>query len=510
MATLLEARGIRKSFGPTRALDGVDLRICPGEVHALIGENGAGKSTLMNVLSGALRPDSGDLRWEGTPWQPAHPREARDRGLAMIYQELNLAPDLSVEDNLLLGHWPSRWGWISPARRRARAREALELIGHPELIDHPRAGSLSNARQQLIEIARAILLRPRLLILDEPTSSLGRADAEHLFDLIDRLRNEGVAVIYISHYLEECRRVAQHYTVLRDGRSVGGGALANTSDREILRTMVGRDVQSLYPDPPPPPTGPVLLETRNLSGPHLPRNLSLSLRGGEIFGLFGLMGSGRTETVRTLFGLDRCREGEVILLEQPPGRIDPRSALARGMGYLSEDRKGEGLLLNRSVADNLTLTRTRPFRKWGWLSRRKQLEAARHWMEQLGIRARDSDQTPVELSGGNQQKVALGRLAHHQARILLLDEPTRGIDLGSKQQIYPLIRQWADEGRAILLISSYLPELLALSTTIGVLNRGHLVEVRPRPEWDETALIAAATRTLTPKQEPSASPATHE
>jgi len=506
MAHLLEARGIRKSFGPTRALDGVDLQIKAGEVHALIGENGAGKSTLMKVLSGALRPDCGDLLWEGIPWKPAHPGEARDRGLAMIYQELNIAPDLSVEDNLLLGDWPHRGGWISPARGRERAREALERIGHPELVHHARAGTLSNARQQLIEIARALLLRPRLLILDEPTSSLGRADAERLFHLVDRLREDGVALIYISHHLEECRRLAQRHTVLRDGRSVAGGALSVTTDRDILRAMVGRDVQSLYPEPPPPPRGPVLLEARGLCGDRHPQDLSLCLRGGEILGLFGLMGSGRTETVRTLFGLDRCRGGEVALFGKRLERIDPPTTLERGMGYLSEDRKGEGLLLNRSIADNLTLTRTRPFRRWGWLNQRKQNEAARHWMDQLGIKAREPSQTPAELSGGNQQKVALGRLAHHQARILLLDEPTRGIDLGSKQQIYPLLHQWAEQGRAILLISSYLPELLALSTTIGVLNRGRLVEVRPREEWDETSLIEVATRALDTSPEPPSSP----
>ena len=500
MDVLLETRGLSKSFGPTRALQGVDFSLKTGEGHALIGENGAGKSTLMKILSGALRPDNGEIRWAGEVWNAHHPAEAQRKGLVMIYQELTIAPDLSVEDNLLLGQFPHRGGWINRRRARERAREALTRVGHSELLNESRAGNLSNARQQIVEIARALLREAKVLILDEPTSSLGRDDAEHLFRLLEKLRQEeGVAVVYISHYLEECRRVASRYTVLRDGQTVQTGSLMETSDEAIVRAMVGREVDALYPERPPPPREKVLVQTRQLTGQPFPQGVDLTVRAGEIFGLVGLMGAGRTEILRTLFGLDRSVAGEIFLRGQLLEKPTPRRALARGVGFLSENRKSEGLLLNRPIADNLTLTRPGPFVTKGWIAPRRQTQCADHLIERLGIKVRDSEQEPMQLSGGNQQKVALGRLLHHEAEILLLDEPTRGIDVVSKSQIYRLLGDLAREGRGIILVSSYLPEVLALCHTIGVVNRGQLLEVRSVEEWTGEQIMAVATKVVARK-----------
>ena len=483
---------VSKAFGATHALRGVSLAVAAGEIHALIGENGAGKSTLMRILSGAQSADSGVMELDGRPYRPANPHDARRLGVAMIYQELNLALHLTAGENIVLGAESARAGWIDRSGCRKRAREALAQLGHEGLdLDRP-AGSFGIAEQQVIEIARALLARPRVLILDEPTSSLTQADAARLFNVLGRLRSQGVAIIHISHFLEECRLVADRFTVLKDGETAGTGVMAETSLDRIVNLMTGREVKDLYARTPCPPGG-ISLEVEGLRrGPRL-RRASLRVRAGEILGLAGLIGAGRTDVVRAIFGLDRLESGAVRVAGAPARDATPRDRWAQGVGFVSEDRKEEGLMLSRPIVDNLTATKFAAFGRGGWIDRTAQRAAARRWISDLAIRCRDVEQPVGELSGGNQQKVAIARLLEHPARILLLDEPTRGIDVGSKAQIYRLIGRLAAEGRAVIVVSSYLPELLGLCDTIGVMCRGQLVAVRPRPQWTEAEIMRVAT-----------------
>jgi ribose transport system ATP-binding protein len=486
---------VQKSFGATRALKSVSFELAPGETHALIGENGAGKSTLMKVLSGACQPDAGRMVLDGRPYCPRSPLEARQRGVAMIYQELNLAPDLSVEENILLGAEPARFGWLNRGRRRELAQKALADLGHQDIpLDAP-VNSRPIAQQQMVEIARALVGEPKVLIMDEPTSSLARLDTEKLFEVIDRLRIRGVSVIYISHFLEECQRVCQRYTILRDGESVASGVMAEANLDEVIRLMVGRDLREIYPRIHHSIGEPVL-EVRNLRGESKPSGVSFQLRKGEIFGVAGLIGAGRTETLRACFGLDNITGGEILIRQQPGGRATPSRRLSQGVGLLSENRKEEGLMLGRSLADNLTTTR-HP-RWFGLVRGRHQRDATNSWMRRLDVRARHASQPVSELSGGNQQKIAIGRLLHHGAEVLLLDEPTRGIDVGSKAHIYRLMGELAAEGKAILFVSSYLPELLGVCDTIGVMCRGVLAHTRPAADWTEHAIMSAAIGQETP------------
>jgi ribose transport system ATP-binding protein len=347
------------------------------------------------------------------------------------------------------------------------------------------------AEQQIIEIARALIREPKVLILDEPTSSLTQVDTENLFAVIDRLRRSGVSIIYISHMLEECKQIGDHYTVLRDGETVAGGDMASADMSQIIRCMVGREIREIYPRTPHALGEPVL-ELRALKGRPKPRSASLTLRAGEILGVAGLVGAGRTETLRACFGLDRVAGGLVLVQSREATHRTPSQRLASGMGLLSENRKEEGLMINQSLADNLTITRYAPLSRFGFIRRGRQCRVTQDWIDKLAVRARHPEQAVGELSGGNQQKIALGRLLHHQASVFLLDEPTRGIDVGSKAQIYNLIGELAGQGKSILFVCSYIPELLGVCDTIGVMCRGVLSEVRPVGEWTEHTIIAAA------------------
>jgi ribose transport system ATP-binding protein len=488
----LRLTGIRKRFGATQALENVSLHVAPGEVHALIGENGAGKSTLMKVLSGAHQADAGTMDLDGQPYSPANPHDARLKGVAMIYQELNLARHLSVQENILLGAESSRFGWIARTTSRDRARSVLVQLGHETLdLDRP-AGAFSIAEQQIIEIARALLLQPQVLIMDEPTSSLTEADTTRLFDTIRRLKEQGVSIIYISHFLEECRLIADRYTVLKDGNTVGSGAMGDVTLDHLVTLMTGREVRDLYPQVPRTP-GAVVLDVQTVAAPPRLKRASLQVRAGEIVGLAGLVGAGRTDLLRVVFGLDRLEAGAVAVVGSRANAATPRDRWSQGVGFLSENRKEEGLMLNQSVADNLTLTKLGTFGPAGIVRRRRQHEVAEHWIQELRVKCRDARQLASELSGGNQQKIAFARLLEHPARIFLLDEPTRGIDVGSKAHIYQIISELAAAGKAVVLVSSYLPELLGLADTIGVMCRGELVAVRPRAEWDDAGIMRVAT-----------------
>jgi ribose transport system ATP-binding protein len=484
--------GITKAFGPTQALRGVELDLRPGEIHALVGENGAGKSTLMKVLSGAVRPDAGRMMLDGRPYLPRDPQDARRQGVAMIYQELTLAPHLTVEANVMLGLEESRLGFLRRDRHRRRVQEALAVLQHPEIHpDSPVAG-LGPGAKQLVEIARALIVDVRVLVFDEPTSALTQADAKHLFDLMRRLRDRGVTLVYISHFLEEVEEVADRFTVLRDGRSVGGGSVKEFARERIIEMMVGRSLTEQFPRVPHTLGAPVL-DLKDLAGQELPQGVSLTLHRGEILGIAGIVGAGRTELLRAVFGLDPVRRGQVTVKTVSGSSVSPRRRIEQGVGLLSEDRKTEGLALAQSIADNLTYSRLVPYSKFGWLNLTRRRQAVLDWLKRLGVRCAGPEQAVGELSGGNQQKIALGRLLHQEADILLLDEPTRGVDIGSKAEIYRLIGELAGQGKAVLFVSSYLPELLGVCDRLAVMSRGRLSPVRPVEEWQPEQVMAYAT-----------------
>jgi len=399
-------RAVKKAFGPTIALGGVDLEIAAGEVHALIGENGAGKSTLMKALAGAHQPDSGEMSLDGQPYAPPTPAAGRDAGVAMIYQELSLAPELTVAENIFLGIEPSVGPFLKRGEMRRRSVEALTQIGLGDLDPATIVGELSNAQQQLVEIARALIFDCKLLVLDEPTSSLTAKDIEKLFALIRTLKGRGMSIVYISHFLEEIAEITDRFTVLRDGQTVGKGVTADTEADQIIALMVGRDVKDLYPRSPRT-TSDVVLEVQDL-------------------------GAGRTEMVRCIFGLDPVRSGSVKVAGNP---FDPRPdrGWKRGVGYLSEDRKTEGLATELSIADNATMAGLDGLGPAGLVTPGNQAKACQPWIERIPIKCFSAHAPVSSLSGGNQQKVAIARLLHADCDVLILDEPTRGIDVGSNR-----------------------------------------------------------------------------
>ena len=491
----LDVSGIRKRFGATVALDDVNFVVRAGEVHALVGENGAGKSTLMNVLSGVVRPDAGTMRIDDRPYAPASALDARKRGITLIHQELSLAPHLTVSENILLGAEVARVGWIDRGESRRRTRALLERLEHPGLDPDARVRDLPLPAQQVVEICRALAADARIVLMDEPTSRFQREDVERLFRLVRQLASQGVAVVYISHFLEEVREIADRYTVLRDGRTVDAGVLSATTDEHIVAQMVGREMARLFPARPARTIGDVVLSVTDLAAPPGLVHASFELRCGEILGVAGLVGSGRTELVRALFGLAGSTSGQIVVNGKPvrTRQGKPATRLREGFGYVSEDRKGEGLALPMSVTDNLTATRLAAFtRRAGWIDLDNQRNGARRWIEALGIRTRSADDAVRTLSGGNQQKVAIGRLLHQDADVLLLDEPTRGIDIGSKAQVYEIISRCAQDGKAVLVVSSYLPELFELCDRIAVMNRGRLSPARPVSEWTPESVLEAA------------------
>ena len=505
-APRFEMRGVSKAFGATVAVSGVDFAVAAGEVCALVGQNGAGKSTLMGILSGAIRPDAGTMRLDGAPYAPREPLEARTAGVAMIHQELSLAPHLTVMENIALGVEPVRRGLIQWRRMRDAAVDALAQLGHPEIRPDAMVADLSSAAQQLVEVARALASGARVVVLDEPTSSLAHADVQRLFDLIRRLKSQGLAVVYISHFIEEVKAISDRVVVLRDGRNAGGGPTVATSAEAIVELMVGRQVEDLYPHSVRVP-GEVLLELVDLQ----PGAATLSLRRGEIVGIAGLLGAGRTRLLRTIFGLEPVRSGR-IRVGAYSGPASPAARWAQGAGMLSENRAAEGLATGLSIADNLTLTRLSDLGPGFLVYPARQTAVARRWIDRFGIRSAGPRQAVGELSGGNQQKVALARLLHHDVDLFVLDEPTRGIDVGSKAQIYALLDalaagpsapsassgqagsgQGPARPRAVLMVSSYLPELLGLCDRVAVMCRGRLGPLRPTTEWTEHLLLMDAS-----------------
>ncbi|PWU18628.1 MAG: sugar ABC transporter [Bdellovibrio sp.] len=489
-AERLALRRLGVRFGSTTALDAIDLSVKAGEIHAIVGENGAGKSTLMKVLSGAVQPDCGTLYLDGQRYRPFSPRDARRRGVSMIYQELSLLPHLTAEENLLLDINEGPDAGFFLRRRRARrlaegVLEQLNLRGIP--LDEP-VRNLPVASRQIIEIVRALVVpsKNQLLILDEPTSSLSRQEVMNLFRLLNRLKHQGCSILYISHFLEEIMELADRFSVLRNGRWVGTHEVSSVSPLALAQMMTGCELGELYPRSKRT-AGPPILELKNFTTPGQLRVPHFELRRGEVVGIAGLMGSGRTELLRAIFGLDAFKGG-LIRVGSSLGRGSPARRWRQGVGFVSEDRRHEGLSLNLSIADNLTLPSPETLGPWGWINPRRQQRQTEAWIERLSIRCKGSLQNVTELSGGNQQKVALARLLNKNCDLFLLDEPTRGIDIGAKAQIYELINQLAGEGKAVLIVSSYLPELLGLCDRIAVMRRKKLGPARPVKELNENHL----------------------
>jgi ribose transport system ATP-binding protein len=492
----LEMRGISKRFGATVALDNVSIAVGPGQVMALVGENGAGKSTLMKVLSGAIEPDSGEMHLEGRIYKPQNPLDAREAGVAMIYQELSLAPHLSVEENIVLGMEPHKWGFVRHSEMRRLAMESLAFFKHPEIKPDVKVGTLSVGAQQLVEIARAIAIGSTVLVLDEPTSSLNRDDVERLFELIGRIKQQGHSIVYISHFIEEVKQIAGSVSILRDGKSVGLATAASLTTEQIVAMMIGRQVEELYPKSQRK-AGEMVLEIESLRGRVKPASASLTLRRGEVVGIAGLVGAGRTELLRTIFGLEPVAGGR-IKVGTHTGPASPLKRWQQGVGLLSENRKEEGLAAALSIADNITLSKLNLFGRMGMIWPAAQIEAADKWIRKLGIRCLWAKQKVSDLSGGNQQKVAIARLLQHDVDVLLLDEPTRGIDVAAKATIYKLIDELAAgaggaKPKAVLVISSYLPELMGICDRIAVMCRGVLGPARPVDEINEQKLMLEAT-----------------
>jgi len=485
----LRMQGVRKRFGATVALDGVDLSVASGQVLALVGENGAGKSTLMKILSGAYIPDDGQMWLDGVPYRPRQPLDARRNGVAMIYQELAQAPHLSVMENIFLGIELTHGPLMNWPEMRRRATEAMHHVGRGDIPVETRISRLSVAERQLAEIARAVAIGCRVLVLDEPTSSLTSRDVPNLFRLVNELKKNGHAIVYISHFLEEVKEISDRYTVLRDGRSVGGGATAEATPKQIVSMMVGRTVEDLYPRSKRSP-GEAILSLDSLAGKSKPTDASLTLHRGEVLGISGLVGAGRTELVRAVFGLDPIRSG-TIRITNHTGAASPSRRWAQRVGMVSEDRKTEGLALIRTIEENMTLASLPR-----WISPSALKQQSRRWIDRMGIRCRGPSQPIGNLSGGNQQKVAIARLLHHDVDILLLDEPTRGIDVSSKAQIYQLIDELACAGKAVLIVSSYLPELLGVCDRVAVMCKGKLGPAVPVSQTNEHQIMMQATGSI--------------
>ncbi|MEK7706996.1 MAG: sugar ABC transporter ATP-binding protein [Verrucomicrobiota bacterium] len=492
-ATLLTLRGIGKRFGGVIALDGVDFELRAGEIHALLGENGAGKSTLIKILGGIHRPDSGEILLDGRAVTIQEVTDADSLGIRLIHQELSLAPNLSVAENIFLGREPGRFGFLDRRQLFTNAQAVIAELGLPEIgAVEARVADLSVAQQQMVEIARALSTRARILILDEPTASLSEAETEALFGKLRGLASQGVGIIYISHRLEEIQRLAHRITVLRDGRSVGTQAAAELNQSELIRLMVGRDLQAHYPRPPRKPGG-VALTVRNLRNAQV-RDVSFELRYGEILGFAGLVGAGRTELARALFGIDPLHGGEILVDGKAATIRCPSDALTAGLALVPEDRKRQGLVMTGSVAYNLALPWTHEWISGCVPNLQRRNGIVSRTVQRFRIRISDPEQPIGSLSGGNQQKVVVGKWMERPPRILILDEPTRGVDVGAREEMFAILHQMVEQGMAVILISSDLPEVMNLSHRLALYRDGRIVREVAAQEITPEEVMAELTR----------------
>jgi ribose transport system ATP-binding protein len=488
----LTIRGLHKAYAAPALVD-VSLDLHRGEVHALVGENGAGKSTLARILAGLLNSDSGEIRFQGAPYHPRHKAEAERLGVRFVPQELNVVANLTIAENIFLRHLPHRWGWINTRRLAADTRVLLDEMGLGDLDPGTPAGTLGVGRQQLIEIAAGLSQRCDLLILDEPTAALTDPEIERLFSDIRRLQRGGTTVLYISHRLQEIRQISDRISILRDGRLVSTQPARDLSLESVVRLMVGRDLRETCRRRASSP-GPVALEARSLCCPPAVRGVSFQVHRGEILGFAGLMGSGRTETMRAVCGADPTLSGTVHLHgDWRPAKIrSPRDAVRQGVALLTENRKEQGLLLPWPIRSNVTLPSLPRFHRHGWIQTAAETSAAGDWIGRLTIRCLSAEQQVRSLSGGNQQKVVIAKWLLRDCDILIFDEPTRGIDIAARLEIYQLLDGLAADGKAVLVVSSDLPELLAICDRIAVMSAGRVAATFQRGEWTQEKIMAAA------------------
>jgi ABC-type sugar transport system ATPase subunit len=475
MPPLLALKHISKTFPGVKALDDVQFDIQAAEVHALLGENGAGKSTLIKIASGVYQPDTGEIIVAETPVRFNNPREAQSHGIATIYQELLLYPELTVAENIFMGHAPrNRWGAIQWSAMQEEALKLLASLNIHDLDVTRKVSSLTVGNRQRVEIAKALSLNARILIMDEPTAALTEADVARLFDIMKLLKERDVGIIYISHRLPEVFVIGDRVTVLRDGRYIATKQVADTSEDELVNLMVGRTIENLYPKLDAQ-AGKVMLEVKNLNRKPLTQDISFQLRSGEIVGLAGLVGSGRSELAQVIFGFTPAQSGTICIDGQPVRIKNPAHAMSCGIAYLPEDRSTQGLVRQMNVRENTSLTVLRMLSRATFINRQKETRLAQKTIEKLNIRAYGPHQIVAKLSGGNQQKVVVGKWLATTPRILIMDEPTRGIDVGAKAEIHRLMSELAQQGLAILMISSELPEVLGMSDRILVMREGRVV-----------------------------------
>ena len=488
---LLEMRGVEKTFVGVRALRGVDLEVRPGEVHCLLGQNGAGKSTLIKTLAGVHTPDAGEIRWMGEVVDITDPQAAIDLGISTMYQELDVVDGLTVAENVFLGHEIDRFGFTRRSSLVRETRRLLERLGHGSMSPHTEVGSLSAAGKQIVSMTRALSHDTKLIIMDEPSAVLDSEEVRNLFAVVRELTAQGIAVVYITHRLEEIREIGDRITVLKDGSTVASNlSVADTPTAELIKHMTGRAVENVFPPAEPiADDAPVLLEVDGLALDGVFEDVSFSVRAGEIVGLAGLVGSGRSEIIETIYGARKSTAGSVRVDGKEVARGSVAAAVAAGMGLSPEERKSQGLVLGEPIFKNVTLSTFASLAKGGWLDESRERRIAKEQIAGLELRPADPDRAAATLSGGNQQKILLARWLVHGSSVLLLDEPTRGVDIGARAEIYALIRQLAASGHAIVIISSEIEEVLGLADSVLVIGDGRVLNTLPASEIDEHGVL---------------------
>jgi len=489
--SLLDVRGVTKSFAGVHALRGVDLDIRQGEVHCVLGQNGAGKSTLIKVLAGVHRPDAGTVTWLGEDVEIPTPEAAIELGIATMYQELDVVDGLTIAENIFLGHELSRAGFTRRSEAAQQTRELLQRLGHGDLSPHTEVGSLSAANKQIVSMARALSHDIKLIIMDEPSAVLDTEEVKNLFAVVHELTSAGIAVVYITHRLEEIRQIGDRITVLKDGRTTATGlAVADTPTSELIKLMTGREVANVFPPAVPVPAdAATVLEVEHLGLAGIFEDVSFSVRAGEIVGLAGLVGSGRSEILETVYGARKSTAGSIRVGGKKMPRGSVAAAVKAGMGLSPEERKSQGLIMDEAIYVNVTLPSVSRFSKGGFLDERTERKVTGEQIEALELRPADPDRAAMTLSGGNQQKILLARWLVHGTRVLLLDEPTRGVDVGARAEIYALIRRLAEAGNAVVVVSSEIEEVLGLADTVLVIGDGRLLQTLPASQIDEHGVL---------------------
>lgn len=488
----IDMQHISKSFGPNVVLKDVNFSVTGGEVHALMGENGAGKSTMMNILTGLLEPNGGVIRVDGQETHFANALEAEQHGIAFIHQEMNNFVEMPVLDNMFLNkEIKNRWGFIDNDKMKALAQTSLDRLGMKVNLDRP-IGELSVGQQQMIEIAKSLMTDAKVIIMDEPTAALTENEIQKLFAVIKSLKAQGVGIIYISHRMEELFAISDRVTVMRDGLTINTYKTADTNVQQIVHDMVGRDLGDFYPDRKPK-FGGTMIKVNGLTSNGVFKDISFAVRSGEILAFSGLMGAGRTEIMRAIFGIDKLDAGTIEINGETVQISNPNEAIAHNVGFLTEDRKSEGLILDDSIADNIDLPSIDGFTKHGLIDRKADREFVELLMKRLTVKATSADEEAGSLSGGNQQKVVLAKWVGSGSQVLILDEPTRGVDVGAKREIYDLMNELTDRGTAIIMVSSDLDEVLGFSDNIAVVYEGQLMDIVPTATASQESVMTLAT-----------------